>query len=118
MSGPFEFVLSRLPGRGRPSSRRDDESPICGELFSVERLEEHARSLAANQQVHAGRAAGRSLVARLRANERVLLEAYRTITATAGDGRLVAPAAEWLLDNFHLVEQQVREVRTDLPEGY
>ena len=30
----------------------------------------------------------------------------------------ITPAAEWLLDNYHLVEQQVREVRTDLPPGY
>jgi len=117
MPGPVDSIVSRLRC-ARRGSWRDDESPIRSELFSVERLEEHARSLAANQPVHAGRAAGRSLVVRLRANERVLLEAYRAIAATAGDGRPMAPAAEWLLDNFHLVEQQVREVRTDLPEGY
>ena len=36
----------------------------------------------------------------------------------ADEGRAVTPAAEWLLDNYHLVEQQVREVRADLPPGY
>jgi len=30
----------------------------------------------------------------------------------------VVPAAEWLLDNYHLVEQQVREIRDDLPLDY
>ena len=30
----------------------------------------------------------------------------------------MAPAAEWLLDNFHLVEEQIREIRDDLPPGY
>jgi len=30
----------------------------------------------------------------------------------------VVPAAEWLLDNYHLVEDQVREIRDDLPPGY
>ena len=28
------------------------------------------------------------------------------------------PAAEWLLDNFHMVEAEVRNVRYDLPKGY
>ena len=28
------------------------------------------------------------------------------------------PAAEWLLDNYHLVQEQIREIRDDLPPGY
>ena len=30
----------------------------------------------------------------------------------------MTPAAEWLLDNYHLVEEQIREIRDDLPPGY
>ncbi len=30
----------------------------------------------------------------------------------------MVPAAEWLLDNYHLVESQIREIRNDLPPGY
>src|SRR4029078_95023 len=45
-------------------------------------------------------------------------EAYGTIAKAAGEGRSISPAAEWLLDNYHLVEQHGREVRTDLPPGY
>ena len=63
-------------------------------------------------------AIGKSLVDRLADNERVLLGAYRSIAKAADEGRPITPAAEWLLDNYHLVEQQVREVRTDLPPGY
>ena len=61
---------------------------------------------------------GKSLVARLRDNERVLLDAYRSIAKAAGEGRAITPAAEWLLDNYHLVEEQIREIRADLPPGY
>jgi cyclic beta-1,2-glucan synthetase len=96
----------------------DDEDPIRGELFSIERLEHHAESLAANQPVIASPTAGKSLVARLVDNERVLLAAYKGMAAAAHLGQPITPAAEWLLDNYHLVEQQVREVRTDLPPGY
>src|SRR5260221_3722567 len=118
MLGLFSSFASRLPGHARPDSVRDDDTPIRSELFSVERLEQHAHSLAANQPVYRGKAAGKSLVTRLRDNERVLLAAYRKIAATTVEGQPGSPAAEWLLDNFHLVEQQVREVRTDLPESY
>jgi cyclic beta-1,2-glucan synthetase len=110
-------LVARLTGRSAPHALVDD-LPIRGELFSVDRLEQHARSLAASQPVHAGKRAGKSLVGRLRDNEKALLAAYRTITAAASHGRLVSPAADWLLDNFHLVEQQVREVRIDLPSSY
>jgi hypothetical protein len=62
------------------------------------------------QPVAAQRMARRSLAARLRNNESVLLAAYRDIAATVGAGRAITPAAEWLLDNYHLVEEQIRKV--------
>jgi cyclic beta-1,2-glucan synthetase len=30
----------------------------------------------------------------------------------------VTPAAEWLLDNYHVVEEQIREIRQDLPPSF
>ena len=114
----MKSLLSRALGRARPVPARDEEEPIRSELFSVERLEQHAESLASSQPVHAKPTSGRSLVDRLRDNERVLLEAYGSTAKAADEGRPISPAAEWLLDNYHLVEQQVREVRTDLPPGY
>ena len=33
-------------------------------------------------------------------------------------GEFVTPAAEWLLDNFHLVASEIRDVRQNLPRGY
>src|SRR5437879_12063685 len=62
--------------------------------------------------------AGRALAVRLRDNESVLLKAYRAIASAVGEGRGITPAAEWLLDNYHLVEQQIREIRDDLPPAY
>ena len=111
-------LLRRALGRAQPDSLWDDEDPIRSELFSVERLEQHAESLAANQPISTTPASGRSLVDRLAHNERTLLDAYRRLAKAADQGRPITPAADWLLDNYHLVEQQVREVRTDLPPGY
>ncbi len=111
-------LLRRVLGRAQPVSLWDDEDPIRSELFSIERLEQHAESLAANQPISTTPASGRSLVDRLAHNERILLDAYRRLAKAADQGRPITPAADWLLDNYHLVEQQVREVRTDLPPGY
>src|SRR3984885_11827275 len=105
---------------GQPSrtSPWNSEELLREELFSVERLEQHGRSLAAAQPVSEGRLRGRSLSARLRDNARVLLAAYRDIAAAVHAGRPITPAAEWLLDNYHVIEEQIREIRVDLPPGF
>jgi len=74
--------------------------------------------LAAAQPVTARPPPVLSLRRRLDDNAAVLLAAYRASAAELESGRGVVPAAEWLLDNYHLVEEQVREIRDDLPPGY
>src|SRR5688572_11203988 len=111
-------AILRAFGRGAPVAPWNNEESIREELFGIERLEQHAESLAQAQTVTARATAGRSLAARLKNNEAVLLEAYRAIAEAAVDGRAITPAAEWLLDNYHLVEEQIREIRDDLPPGY
>ncbi|HET7777560.1 MAG TPA: hypothetical protein VFL07_03320, partial [Rudaea sp.] len=111
-------VILRAFGHASRAAPWDNEKSIRAELFSAERLEQHAESLAAAQTVAARPTTGRSLTARLRDNESVLLEAYRAIAGAVDTGRAITPAAEWLLDNYHLVEEQIREIRDDLPPGY
>ena len=106
-----------LPSRSAAPSWADGEA-IREELFSVERLEQHAESLAAAQSVSSQPERGRPLANRVRDNDEALLEAYRAIAAAIKDKRPITPAAEWLVDNFHLVEDQIREIRTDLPPSY
>ena len=95
-----------------------DEEAIREELFSVERLEQHAESLAAAQSVSSRPERGRPLAKRVRDNDVALLDTYRVIAAAIADKRPITPAAEWLVDNFHLAEDQIREIRTDLPASY
>ena len=103
----------------RPDDLWNDTRPIRADLFGTERLEHHARSLAATQVVAYRRPpAVKKLSARLRENAAVLLGAYRSSATALRAGQSVTPAAEWLLDNFHLVEQQLRQITDDLPPGY
>jgi cyclic beta-1,2-glucan synthetase len=96
----------------------NDRSPIRHELFGVERLAQHARSLAAAQPVTSRPPGVRPLRKRLDENAAALLAAYRASAAELENGRGVEPAAEWLLDNYHVVEKQVRQIRDDLPSGF
>ena len=88
------------------------------ELFSVERLESHALTLANSQRVTRKPVAVPALSRRLTENAAVLLQAFRTSTAEVEAGRAVVPAAEWLLDNYHVVEQHIREIRDHLPAHF
>jgi cyclic beta-1,2-glucan synthetase len=101
-----------------PPSFAGLDEPIRAELWSAERLERHAESLAGAQQVRSGRRWDRRLTSRVWENGRVLLESYRTIAGAIRQERAMTPAAEWLVDNFHLVEEQLREIREDLPARY
>jgi cyclic beta-1,2-glucan synthetase len=96
----------------------DSEDPIRGELFGIERLEEHAESLAKAQHVSGTPRRGRRLLPRLAENGRVLLECYRSLAVVIREEQAITPAAEWLVDNFHIVDDQLREIREDLPRAY
>ena len=96
----------------------DNDQILREEIFSIERLEQHAASLAAAQPIAGRPLLERSLSARLRDNEKALLAAYRDIAKAIDAGRSITPAAEWVLDNYHLVEEQIREIREDLPPGF
>ena len=111
-------LIGRAPRRRAPPSPWASDEILRAELFSVERLEQHAASLAAAQGVSKRRITRRTLRARLRENESALLAAYRDIAAATGEGRAISPAAEWLLDNYHIVEEQIREIREDLPPSF
>jgi cyclic beta-1,2-glucan synthetase len=55
---------------------------------------------------------------RLEDNARALHAAYRIMAEDVHQGAFVTSAAEWILDNFHLVASEIRDVRQNLPRGY
>src|SRR5579872_7287286 len=115
MTGSF---FGRLRGRRLPRpALRENEAPLRAELFSVDQLARHAASLAVLHQVAKG-GGGDHLISRLDDNERVLIETYHLIAAAVARDRSISPAAEWLLDNFYLIEDQIRLARRNLPPSY
>ncbi|MCM2310227.1 MAG: protein ndvB [Steroidobacteraceae bacterium] len=110
-------ILRRLIDSGGTSAFESTEV-IRAEIFSAERLEQHAESLAAAQDVTASPVTVRSLTARLRDNRRALLDAHLAVARSITQGGAITPAAEWLVDNYHVVEAQIRQIGDDLPPGY
>src|SRR5437868_1394773 len=93
-------------------------APFRAELFSRDRLIEYARTLAAQHQVVPGTRRGQPLLRRLNESARVLFRSYQDIAAAARRQEAITPAAEWLLDNFHIVEEQLDDIRKHLPRAY
>ena len=114
----LERLLSwRPPSDERPTRSSADEPPLRAELYSVDQLERHARGLAELHQIATRRTPDR-LISRLDENEAILVQTYDLVTAAVERDRRIAPAAEWLLDNFYLIEEQIRSARRHLPRSY
>ncbi|MBX9799078.1 MAG: phosphorylase, partial [Burkholderiaceae bacterium] len=90
------------------------EEPVRVEIFSAERLEAHAAHLAAIQKI--GTASGAaSLVAAARENGKILTAAHAAIEHATAERRAITSAAEWLLDNLHVIDENVASVVEGLP---
>ncbi len=104
-----------MPGPPRSQTRRG-EPPLRAELFSLDQLAAHARSLAEKHHLNVRRTSSR-LLSCLDENERIVREFNRT-TLAVHPARRITPAAEWLLDNFYLIEDQIQLARRHLPQSY
>ena len=105
-------ILTSNPGGPEPLIR--------AELFGTQRFEEHGRSLAQAQTVRASSSWGESLTffPRVQDNIAALRQAYDYVATISQSGQYVTPAAEWLLDNFHLVEAQLQQIQEGVPRRY
>ena len=122
MSRRFHLLtLSRLRAyvrrRAARGQRPGTEPALRSELFSADQMERHGRTLAAAHRVGPGRSPD-LLLARLADNEAVLIDACELLTSASREDRRITPAAEWLLDNFYLIEEQIRTAQRHLPKGY
>ncbi len=93
------------------------EPPLRAELFSTDQMEQHGVRLASADQLTPGRVPDQ-LLSRLAENESVLIETCNLLTRAVEAKQRITPAGEWLLDNFYLIEEQIRTAKRHLPKGY
>ncbi|PKN01144.1 MAG: cyclic beta 1-2 glucan synthetase [Elusimicrobia bacterium HGW-Elusimicrobia-1] len=120
---PFPFfghIISTVGprlGKFLPKKSIAEEHPLRDELFSIDQFEAHAKKLAGKHTVSFKR--GREkLLSRLKENERILLRTYELLNEAGKVKRRISPAGEWLLDNYYLIEEQIRLAQKYLPKGY
>ena len=94
-----------------------NDLPLRSELFSLSQLEEHAETLATWHEIDPRSGPDRLLV-RLTENQNILREAYKLMLDAVQHDRHIVPAGEWLLDNYYLIEEQIRTARRHLPARY
>ncbi|MBV8487597.1 MAG: hypothetical protein JO161_04910, partial [Planctomycetaceae bacterium] len=110
------------------SRKRTDESvlplldvhkqgPIRAELLGLEGLENQARRLAQECVLGPRKLASSPLLERFVANRRGLMRAREEISSRNRD-EIHGIDADWLADNFHIIDDVLREVKEDLPSGY
>lgn len=124
ISNPFHaFQLHHFLAAARrfsPWWRHIEHTPepaLRSELFSADQMDLYGAALAHTHRFSTQSRAN-SLLARLADNEFVLARACDMLTqAHRADGR-ITPAAEWLLDNYYLIEEQIRIAQQHLPKGY
>jgi cellobiose phosphorylase len=104
-------------GHGRWLPTGTAEPPLRDELLGADQMKQHGRTLAALHQVGT-RWKPERLLSRLSENEAILVDVTQSLARNAAAKRTVMPAGEWLLDNFYLVEEQIRMARRHLPRGY
>ncbi|MDZ4121814.1 MAG: hypothetical protein U1C33_05300, partial [Candidatus Cloacimonadaceae bacterium] len=108
---------SHLSRKNTRPTHAGDDLPLRAELFSADQMRQHGKVLAGLHRIKYGRS-HRSLLVRLAENENLLLEVYDLLTEDVRTDRRITPAGEWLLDNFYLIEEQIRTAKRHFPKGY
>src|ERR1041385_550104 len=83
-------------------------------LFTASQMEEHGRALAASHDV-GWESRPNELLNRLSENEATLIEVRQLLADAAQQNRIIPPAGEWLLDNWYVVEEQIRTTKRHFP---
>ncbi len=104
-------------GGKSPKKYTGSDLPLRSELFGLVQMEQHGRIMAASHELRTGHPR-HSLLVRLRENEKLLWEVRNLLAEDVRKSRWIPPSGEWLLDNFHLIEEQTRTARRHLPKGY
>ena len=107
----------RTPSGTAKAAAATEDEPLRAELFNADQMAQHGKQLAAAHVVDDTRLPDQ-LLSRLASNEHVLVDLGKRLAATEDAERRFTPAAEWLLDNFYLIEEEIRTARRHLPRGY
>jgi len=92
-----------------------EERPV---YYNKHFLEDEARDLARRQVVTRSKKPLQPITPILEKANRVLKKTYRELARAAKQKRELSSAGEWLLDNFYIIQEQIVQLKEDLPPSY
>ena len=95
----------------------DEQPPLRAELYNLAQIEHYGMELAKSHKTVMGKGTN-FLLNRLAENDKILHEVRDLLVEAIQGQQMVTPAAEWLLDNFYLVEDHISTGKQHLPKGY
>jgi hypothetical protein len=111
-------LKSHLREKDLSQKYAEGELPLRSELFNTEQMEQHGKTLAGMHFLGPRVNPEQQLLSRLAENETILFEVHDIVSEAVRANRQITPASEWLLDNFYLIEEQIRTGKRHLPKGY
>ncbi|MEO6405524.1 MAG: glucoamylase family protein [Ferruginibacter sp.] len=109
-------IIDPYLGESLPETSQEKQ-PLRREIFTSYQLEQHAIALAKRYKL-LDKKPPEQLLKRLAENEEILLEVFALLTSQVKNNVRVSPAAEWMLDNFYLIEEQIYIAKKHLSKGY
>lgn len=110
-----EIISALLKARHHHISKPEQSAPIRAELFSARQMERYGGKLALSHTLSQNELPY-NLLKRLDDCEKTLTRSCLIINNS--EKAVISPAGEWLLDNYYLIEEQIRTVRQLLPKNF
>ncbi|WP_052183086.1 glucoamylase family protein [Rhizobium sp. YS-1r] len=109
---------SPVSSRETEAKQIDHNDSIRSTYFNIDGLRECGEKLGREGTSGLPGFAGFDFFQRLKENEKEIFRVYRAAAVDVDAGATITPAAEWLLDNYYIVEEAIQEVRRDFPRKF
>ncbi len=107
--------ISKNQRLNREDSMRDFDDII----LNSEEMEKHAAEIAQNHNIMKRTKLSYLLIPRMNKNYNYIKNVYRNLNSILKEEDVyISQEEEWLLDNFYIIEEQVKEIRKSLSKSY
>ena len=87
-------------------------------LFQPALLKEDAKELSKRHEISGSNKNIRPIKPLLQRDKETLTQAFRVLATSAKENKEISSAAEWLIDNFYIIQEQIVQIETDFPIGF
>ncbi|MBE3101560.1 MAG: hypothetical protein IMZ47_04730, partial [Firmicutes bacterium] len=85
---------------------------------NLDQLNQYAREMAAEYEIATSGRVSRRKFPKLEDDNLILIQAYKSTNEEVKSKGNIVPAAEWLLDNFYVIEEQIKEIQQSIPRDF